>query len=243
VGAHGLELRDVVKHYPAADEAVRAVDGVTLTVERGELVALYGPSGSGKSTLLLLAAGLLVPDAGAIRFDGRDVQPLADGNADFQRREVGFISQSFDLLPGVPAVENAAVKLLADRVPLDRARRAAIPWLERVGLGRRLDHTPDRLSGGERQRVAIARALVNEPGLILADEPTGNLDSHRGAQMLELLAAIGRERDASVLLVTHDPQAAAVADRVLTLRDGRLLAGEPRLLEAVAGVPGEARPS
>jgi putative ABC transport system ATP-binding protein len=242
VGARGLELRDVVKHYPAAGEVVRAVDGVTLTVAPGELVAIHGPSGSGKSTLLLLAAGLLVPDAGTIAFEGRDVELLSEGSADYQRRDVGFISQSFDLLPGVPAVENAAVKLLADRVPLDRARRAAIPWLERVGLGRRLDHTPDRLSGGERQRVAIARALVNEPGLILADEPTGNLDSRRGAEMLALLAAIGRERGASVLLVTHDPQAAAFADRVVTLRDGKLLAGEPHLLEAAAAPPGEARP-
>jgi len=228
VSARGLELRDVIKHYAAADEVVRAVDGVTLTVAPGEFVALQGPSGSGKSTLLLLAAGLLAPDAGSVRFDGREVVPLARGDARYQRRQVGFVSQSFELMPGVPAVENAAVKLLADGVPLERARRAAIPWLERVGLGHRLDHTPDRLSGGERQRVAIARALANEPALLLADEPTGNLDSRRGAEVVELLASVGRERGAAVLLVTHDPQAAAFADRVLRMRDGRLEAEDPR---------------
>jgi putative ABC transport system ATP-binding protein len=223
---HGLELRDVVKHYPAAGEVVRAVDGVSLTIAPGELVALYGPSGSGKSTLLLLAAALLAPDAGHISFRGRDVTALQpDEMAGYQRRDVGFISQSFDLLPGVPVIDNAAVKLLADRVPLPRARRLAVPWLDRVGLSERLDHTPEQLSGGERQRVAIARALVNEPRLILADEPTGNLDSRRSEDVLALLAEIGRERGATVLLVTHDPEATRFADRVQTLRDGRLAEG------------------
>ena len=231
-----LELCDVVKHYPATGEVVRAVDGVSLTVAPGELVALYGPSGSGKSTLLMLAAGLLAPDAGTIHFGDRDVGALQDGDVNYQRHEIGFISQCFDLLPGVPAVENAAVKLLADRVSLSRARRQAIPWLERVGLGARLDHTPERLSGGERQRVAIARALVNEPGLILADEPTGNLDSRRSQDVLALLRSIGRERNAAVLLVTHDPQAAAFADRALTLRDGKLEEGTPPATEPAAAV-------
>jgi putative ABC transport system ATP-binding protein len=219
----GLELRAVVKHYPAAGEAVRAVDGVTLSVEPGEILALYGPSGSGKSTLLLLAAGLIAPDAGTIRFDGRDVAALLpEEAAEYQRRDVGFISQSIDLLPGVPAIDNAAVKLLADRVPLGAARRETTPWLERVGLGDRLGHVPARLSGGERQRVAIARALVNGPRLVLADEPTGNLDSQRGGEVLALLLRTAREQRAAVVLVTHDPQAAEVADRVLALRDGTI---------------------
>jgi putative ABC transport system ATP-binding protein len=219
----GLELSDVVKHYAAGGEVVRAVDGVTLTVDPGQVVALYGPSGSGKSTLLLLAAGLIAPDAGTVRFGGRDVGAFApEAAAVYQRREVGFVSQSFDLLPGVPAVDNAAVKLLADRVPLNVARREATPWLDRVGLGDRLHRTPDRLSGGERQRVAIARALVNGPRLVLADEPTGNLDSQRGGEILELVVRFARERGAAVVLATHDPQAARVADRVLALRDGRL---------------------
>jgi len=223
-----LELRDVVKHYPSGQETVRAVDGVTLAVEPGEVVALCGPSGSGKTTLLLLAAGLLAPDAGSIRFGPRDLRDLTAAQAaEYQRRDVGFVSQSFDLLPGVPALDNAAVKLLADRVPLAAARRETRPWLERVGLGHRAHHLPAQLSGGERQRVAIARALANEPRLVLADEPTGNLDTRRGGETLALLRRVSCERGVAVLLATHDPQAAATADRVLVLRDGRLDAGEP----------------
>lgn len=219
-----LEFDDVVKHYPGCGgEVVRAVDLVSLTVAPGEMVALHGPSGSGKSTLLMLGAGILSADAGVVRFDGRDLATLASGEiADHQRRNVGFIYQSFHLMAGVPAVENAAIKLLADRVSLREARRATIPWLERVGLSARLSHTPDRLSGGERQRVAIARALVNEPRMVLADEPTGNLDTQRGEGILALLAEIAHGRGVAVLLVTHDPQAAAFADRVCTLRDGKL---------------------
>jgi putative ABC transport system ATP-binding protein len=223
-----LDLDGVVKHYPAiGGEVVRAVDGVTLSVRPGELVALYGPSGSGKSTLLMLAAALMSPDAGTVRFEGQDLAGLSAGQAaDYQRRQIGFIYQSFHLMAGVPAVENAAIKLLADRTPLKEARRAAIPWLERVGLGARLSHTPDQLSGGERQRVAIARALINEPRLILADEPTGSLDSRRGAEILALLADVAHGQRVAVVLVTHDPQAAAISDRAYTLRDGRLIASE-----------------
>ncbi len=223
-----LDLEEVVKHYPDfGGDVVRAIDGVSLAVEAGEVVALYGPSGSGKSTLLMLAAALLAPDAGVIRFDGRDLASMSSREViDYQRRGVGFIYQSFHLMPGVPALENAAIKLLAGRMPLKLARRATVPWLERVGLGHRLDHTPERLSVGERQRVAIARALVNEPRLILADEPTGNLDTSRGREVLSLLADICRERNVAMLLVTHDPQAAAIARRVLVLCDGIVTARE-----------------
>lgn len=217
-----LGLEGVVKHYPDfGGDVVRAVDGVSLTVGAGEVVALYGPSGSGKSTLLMLAAALLAPDAGVVRFEGRDLASMSSREViDYQSRGMGFIYQSFHLMPGVPALENAAIKLLADGIPLRRARRAAVPWLERVGLDHRLDHTPERLSVGERQRVAIARALVNEPRLILADEPTGSLDTTRGREILSLLADICREQNVAMLLVTHDPQAAAIARRVLVLRDG-----------------------
>jgi putative ABC transport system ATP-binding protein len=223
-GVSALELQRVVKHYRGPSEVVRAVDGVTLTVEPGEIVVLFGPSGSGKSTLLMLAAGLLAPDSGAVRFSGRDLVGCSAGElADYQRREVGFIYQAAHLMSGVPAVENAAIKLLADRVPLRRACREAVPWLERVGLGRRLEHTPEQLSGGERQRVAVARALVNSPRLILADEPTGSLDSRRGKEILSLLAELCREHRTAVLLATHDLQAAEITDRLYTLKDGRLL--------------------
>jgi putative ABC transport system ATP-binding protein len=220
-----LELREVVKHYRAG-ELVRAVDRVSVRIDPGELVALYGPSGSGKSTLLLMAGAYLRPDAGTVLFDGQDVTDLATRErAIYQRREVGLVQQTFHLTPGASAVDNALVKLLADRVPLTEARKRVVPWLERVGLGARLEHTPAQLSGGEQQRVALARALVNEPRLILADEPTAFLDRQRGAEMVRLLSDIAHERSVAVLLVTHDPDAAAVADRVHTLSDGLLVDG------------------
>lgn len=223
-----LELDGVVKHYPGwGNEVVRAVDGVTLEIRPGEVVALHGPSGSGKSTLLMLAAALMTPDAGTVSFEGVDLASLsANEIAAYQREQIGFVYQSFHLMAGVPAVENAAIKLLADHVPLKQARRVAVPWLERVGLGARLNHTPDQLSGGERQRVAIARALINEPRLVLADEPTGSLDTQRGGEILSLLAEICDQRQAALLLVTHDPSAAAIADRTYTLRDGKLTLGQ-----------------
>jgi putative ABC transport system ATP-binding protein len=222
-----LELRDVVKHYPCGDgEVVRAVDGVSLTISAGEFVALYGPSGSGKTTLLLMAAGLLAPDQGYVIFDEQDIAHCSSReSALYRRREVGFVFQSFHLFPGASVIDNTGLKLLADGWTTDEAANAARPWLERVGLGERTEHIVDNLSMGERQRVAIARALVNEPRLLLTDEPTGNLDSERGRQTLGLLRELCREREMPVLLVTHDPQATAFVDRVHTLRDGELTDG------------------
>jgi putative ABC transport system ATP-binding protein len=220
--AGGLELEGVVKHYHGAEE-VRAVDGVNLTIAPGEMVALYGPSGSGKTTLLLLIAALLTPEEGSIRYAGRALQSLTANQAsDYLLRDVGFIFQSFHLMPRVSALENASIKLLLAGVGMREAHARAIPWLQRVGLGDRLQHTPGELSGGECQRVAIARALAAEPRLILADEPTGNLDSARSREIIELLQSIAHERGAAVLLVTHDLEAAAIADRRCTLRDGKL---------------------
>ncbi len=221
-----LELRDVVKHYPAEAEVVRAVDGVSLTVSPGEFVALYGPSGSGKTTLLLLAAGLAVPDRGSVMLDGRDVSRFSESEgALYLRREVGFVFQSFHLIAGASVLDNAALKLLADGFSMHDARQRVRPWLERLGLKAREEHTPAQLSMGERQRVAIARALVNEPRLLLTDEPTGNLDSKRSRETLALLRDICHERGTPGVLVTHDPQATAFVDRVHTLRDGRLKNG------------------
>jgi putative ABC transport system ATP-binding protein len=219
-----LELREVVKHYPSGGgETVRAVDGVSLTVSPGELVAMYGPSGSGKTTLLLLAAALIAPEAGSVLFDGRNVGELSEREgARYRLRDVGFVFQSFHLMPNTSALDNATIKLTAEGRRLSEARRQARPWLERLGLGTRSEHTPERLSMGERQRVAIARALVNEPRLLLADEPTGNLDSRRGRETLELLRGICHERDIPGLLVTHDPDARELMDRAYTLRDGHL---------------------
>ena len=223
-----LELRELVKHYPVGDgEPVRAVDGVSLRIARGELVALYGPSGSGKTTLLLLIAALLAPDSGAVIVDGREISALSDDDrARYRLRDLGYIDQAFDLLPGGTVAQNAAMKLWLTE-DARRAERMVEPLLERLGLGERLHHRAEELSMGERQRVIIARALSTEPRLVLADEPTGNLDSQRGHEVLELLSEICRERDTAVLLVTHDPQATAFADRVHALRDGRLSDYEP----------------
>lgn len=229
-----LELCEVVKHYSGGGETVRAVNGVSLRIMPGELVALYGPSGSGKTTLLLMAAGLIAPDSGRVLFNGRDLSYMSRAEADgFRLREVGFVFQEFHLAAGASALSNAALKLLADGLSLREAKRLALPWLERVGLAARVEHSPEKLSMGERQRVAIARALVNEPGLLLTDEPTGNLDSRRGREILDLLRAICHERGIPALIVTHDPQATAFVDRVHTLRDGCLHDG---LDASLAGV-------
>jgi putative ABC transport system ATP-binding protein len=218
-----LELREVVKHYVSGGEVVRAADGVSLTIAPGEVVALYGPSGSGKTTLLLLAAGLLSPDRGDVRFGDRSIANLSRGDGAQYRRSLGFVFQSFHLMPGVAAVDNATLKLLADGLSPARARKQATTWLARLGLADRAHHPPEKLSMGERQRVAIARALANDPRLILADEPTGNLDSVRSRQTLGMLSRLCRERRVGMLLVTHDPDAATFADRVCDLRDGALV--------------------
>jgi putative ABC transport system ATP-binding protein len=233
-----LELRDLVKHYHVGDDQpVRAVDGVSLTVGAGELVALYGPSGSGKTTLLMLIAALIGPDSGAVLVNGRDLTTLTDAErAHYRLRELGYVDQTSDLLPGANVVQNAAMKLWL----LEHARQAerrVQPLLMRLGLGERLSHRADQLSMGERQRVMIARALSTDPPLVLADEPTGNLDTQRSREILKLLREICREREAAVLLVTHDPQATAFADRVHALRDGRIVEYEPDRLFAPVRAP------
>jgi putative ABC transport system ATP-binding protein len=222
-----LELREVVKHYPSGGgETVHAVDGVSLKVSPGELVALYGPSGSGKTTLLLLAAALLAAEGGSVLFDGRDLSDMSEREgAHYRLRDVGFVFQSFHLMPNTSVLDNATIKLTGAGCKLSEARRQARPWIERLGLGNRIEHTPEQLSMGERQRVAIARALVNEPRLLLADEPTGNLDSKRSRETLALLRGICHEREIPGLLVTHDSDAKSFVDRAHTLRDGRLADG------------------
>ncbi len=218
-----LELRQVVKRYRSGGEDVRAVDGVSLRVDAGEMLALQGPSGSGKSTLLLLAAAALRADTGLVSYDGMDLAALSEQQtAQYRLAEIGLISQNTHLMARVPAIENAATKLLLGGVTVHDARRQALVWLATVGMAERAGRTPQELSGGERQRVAIARALAGEPKLILADEPTANLDSERSAQIVALLAELAHEHGKTVVLVTHDPEAASSADRVLALRDGRL---------------------
>jgi len=218
-----LELERVRKYYASPVEPVHAVDDVCMSVRAGELVAIFGPSGSGKTTLLLLAAGLLGADAGSVRFEGRDLGGFSKREMLVHRRTMlGFVFQSFNLVQGLSAVENVAIPLLLRGVAHRDAHRRADAALEDVGLARRAGHTPDELSGGECQRVAIARALVGEPRLVLADEPTGNLDSETGDMVLGLLSALPRERGVATVLVTHDARVAGYADRVLQMRDGRL---------------------
>ncbi len=224
-----LELRDLVRHYQSGDgEAVRAVDGVSTSVLAGELVALYGPSGSGKTTLLMLIAALLRPDGGSVLMDGRDISELSDADAArYRLHELGFVRQSLSLVPGVSALDNAALKLLGVDIGAREAHRRVMPLLERLGLQQRVKHRAEQLSMGERQRVMIARALSTKPKLLLADEPTGSLDTARSREVLGLLTEVCRERGVAVLLVTHDPQAARYADRVHALLDGRLVDYEP----------------
>ena len=223
---NSLQLRNVVKHYTTGDDVVRAVDGVSLTIAPGELVALYGPSGSGKTTLLLMCAALGAPDSGQILFGAKDVGAMSElEGAHYRLRDVGFVMQSFHLMSHTSALDNAMIKLPAGGATLRQARARTVPWLKRVGLGARMHFNSEQLSMGERQRVAIARALVNEPRLLLADEPTGNLDSVRTREILALLRDICHERQIPGLLVTHDPEAMSFCDRVCTLRDGHLSDG------------------
>jgi putative ABC transport system ATP-binding protein len=222
-----LELRDLHKHYRVGGgEPIRAVDGISMTVAAGEFVALYGPSGSGKTTLLELIAGIRWPDRGIVRVEGRDVFAMSDRERDeYRLRVLGIVGQPQHLLPGARAVENAALKLLLTSTRT--AKRDIEPLLERLGLEERLLHRTEQLSMGERQRVMIARALSLDPRLVLADEPTGSLDTHRTREVLGLLRELCAERGAAVLLATHDPHAVLFADRVFELCDGRLQAYAP----------------
>jgi putative ABC transport system ATP-binding protein len=218
-----LELRAVTKRYSDGADTIAALDSVSLSVSPGEFVALYGPSGSGKTTLLLIAAALASPDAGSVQFDGRDLSAFsAREAAGYRLRDVGFVFQAFHLMPHTSALDNATLKLTGAGHTLREARALAQPWLERVGLEGKLHRTPEQLSMGERQRVAIARALAGEPRLLLADEPTSNLDSARSRGILDLLRDVCHERGVPALLATHDPQAGDAVDRVQALRDGRL---------------------
>ncbi len=210
------------KTYGAGEGAVHALDGVDLTVAPGEFVAVMGPSGCGKSTLLNMLGGLDTPTAGQVFVAGADLTTLPDDRlTELRRRRIGFVFQAFNLIPVLDAVENAALPLTLDGAADAEAR--AIDWLTRVGLGDRLKNRPDELSGGQQQRVAVARALSTDPALVLADEPTGNLDSRSATEIAELLAQVASEWHRSVLMVTHDPRIASFAERLVLMRDGRIV--------------------
>jgi len=221
---------DVVKEYVTGGETVRALRGIDFRVDPGEFVAIVGPSGSGKSTLLNMLGLLDVPTSGLVELNGVDVETFGDAERTRKRKEtIGFVFQSFHLIPTLTAVENVEVPRLLDRTPR-KTRETATDLLERMGLGDRVAHYPDELSGGQKQRVAIARALVNEPRLLLADEPTGNLDRDTGDQILAEFDAITDE-GVAVVTVTHDDYVAQSADRVVNLIDGTVREDE----EAVTG--------
>jgi putative ABC transport system ATP-binding protein len=220
-----IELRDVVREYRVGGQKVRALDEISLRFGGGTFVSIVGPSGAGKSTLLHLLGALDSPDSGSITFDGDEIGHLSDEQrSKFRHHRVGFVFQFFNLLPTLSAWENVAVPRLLDGVRLGKVKADAVRLLDRVGLGDRTQHRPAELSGGQMQRVAVARALMMDPSLILADEPTGNLDSATGASILTLLAEVAREEGDSrlVVMVTHNSDAAAATDRVITLQDGHL---------------------
>lgn len=228
-----VEVRDLRRDYCLGTEAVHALNGVSFQVEAGTFVSVMGPSGSGKSTLLHLLGGLDQPTSGSVVLDGQVLSQLDDeALTTLRRRRLGFIFQFFNLLPTMTAWENVALPRLLDGERLADIKARAVALLERVGLGQRVDHKPAQLSGGEMQRVALARSLVADPVLLLADEPTGNLDSRSGKSILELLRSLVKEDGKTLIMVTHDAKWASMGDRLLTLEDGRLVSDAP--CEAVA---------
>jgi len=218
-----IEVDAVSKDYAVGSKPVNALKNVSLKIEKGEFIAIMGPSGSGKSTLLHVIGGLITPTKGHVRVDGRDIGQLSDDELTlYRRRHVGFVFQFFNLLPTLSARENVAMPLLLDGMKMEKISDKVDGLLKLVGLFDRKNHKPDELSGGEMQRVAIARALVTDPKVILADEPTGNLDSKTGAEILVILKDACEKLGNTVILVTHDENAASYAKRVVQIRDGEI---------------------
>ena len=220
---HLIELKDVYKIYPMGEEAVHALDGVSLTIDRGEFVAIVGQSGSGKSIAMNIIGCLDVPTAGSYHLGGVDVSTMDDDQqAETRNRMLGFIFQQYNLIPKLTVLENVELPLLYAGVPAEERRARAVRSLERVGLAEKQKNLPAQLSGGQQQRVSIARALAGEPSVILADEPTGALDSRTGREVLGFLKQLNREGD-TVVLITHDNSIAVKADRIVRLQDGRVI--------------------
>ena len=224
-----IQLQDIVKIYQMGTVQVHALRGVSLQIRRGEMVAIMGPSGSGKSTLMNIMGALDQPTSGEYYLDGERVGTLNDNQlAEIRNRRIGFVFQNFNLLPRTPAIDQVELPLIYAGVRSRRERRRrAQEALERVGLGDRLHHRPNELSGGQQQRVAIARALVNNPSIILADEPTGNLDSRSGAEIMYIFQQLNREQGITVIIVTHEPDIALHTNRIVRLHDGRIISDEP----------------
>lgn len=229
-----ISIRDLTKVYHMGEHEVRALDGVSLDIFPGDFVAIMGPSGSGKSTMMNLLGALDQPTSGVYRLAGADISQLSDDElADIRNQQIGFVFQNFNLLARTPAIQQVELPLIYGRK--HRRRELAQSALELVGLGDRLSHKPSELSGGQQQRVAIARALVNEPSIILADEPTGNLDSKSGAEIMQVLQSLNRDKGITIIFVTHDPWIARHTRRVITLADGQIVSDEAVEAPLVAG--------
>lgn len=219
-----IKVSDLKKVYGKGDTAVTALNGINLTIEKGQFVAVMGPSGCGKSTLLHLIGGLDRPTSGQVWIDGEEIFGLNDNRlTELRRRKIGFIFQFYNLIPVLSAEENAALPLILDGVSPSEAKSRADEWLAKARLENRAHHRPDELSGGQQQRVAIARAMASDPVLVLADEPTGNLDSRSADEIASSLRHVVDDWGRTVLMVTHDPRIAAYADRILFLKDGRIV--------------------
>jgi len=218
-----IEMKNITKSYTMGTQVVHALRGVDMAIEKGEMVAIMGPSGSGKSTLMNIIGCLDVPNSGLYTLDGIDVSTLSDDQqARIRNKRIGFVFQQFNLLPRTPALKQVALPLMYAGYNRDERNTRAQDALHQVGLGDRMDHRPDELSGGQQQRVAVARALVVEPNIILADEPTGNLDTQTGAEILDLFTEL-HHQDMTIIMVTHDPEVAERANRTIWIRDGLIV--------------------
>jgi putative ABC transport system ATP-binding protein len=222
-----IEVKDIRKEYPVGDETVVALKRINLTVMRGEICCIFGTSGSGKSTLLNQLAGMEKPTRGEVRIGGVPISRLSENQlAAFRQRHLGFVFQSYNLLPNLTATENVAMPLMFRGVPRAEREAAARALLTRVGLGHRLDHFPGQMSGGQQQRAGIARAFIARPDVVFADEPTGNLDSKTTVEIMKMICSFARQYHQTIILVTHDPEMAAYADRIVTLIDGEIVGNQ-----------------
>ena len=221
-----IELKDIQRHFKMGDETVKALRGIDLDIDKGEYVALMGPSGSGKSTLMNILGALDTPTRGKYRLNGKEVEKLSDKElAEIRNKEIGFVFQTFNLLPRTTALDNVALPLVYAGLPKSQRIKRAKEVLEQVGLENRMYHKPNELSGGQRQRVAVARALVNRPSIILADEPTGNLDSTTSEEIMELFDQLHKQGN-TIILVTHEEDIAEHAERIIRLKDGKIISDE-----------------